>query len=73
MMRAEGKAYLCANLKTTRGSQKDNIWWLKWIFWREQDATVIDPTRKFRVVGSPDGEVPANNRQRGIINESMGE
>ena len=34
---------------------------------------MIDPTRKFRVVGSPNGEVPANNRQMGIINESMGE
>ena len=34
---------------------------------------MIDPTRKFRVVSSPNGEVPANNTQRGIINESMGE
>ena len=34
---------------------------------------MIDPTRKFRVVGSPNGEVPANDRQMGIINESMGE
>ena len=44
------------------------IYLLERIFWREQDATVINPARKFRVVGSPNGKVPAMDTE-GIIND----
>ncbi len=37
---------------------KDNVWGLEWVFWRQEDATVVNTSFKIGAVRTADREVP---------------